>query len=484
MATLTRPQVPAYGTLDILLNSSVPKPFPSEAERERILRDELLEELANEEISLSDKGAEEADGIQPEAPSIAHKDDLNDTTVSIFFTVYITLTNNPSNQHEIMPSIAYVQKSCLMTLNNLLSVPTKWHAIVPERRHSMPSATQPLSAPQSDVESPSVALQTLVSNLRNRESGEVMVESRISDDETALLHELRTRVEGLAPSLDSNDAVLASSLVSLLSHFNRLSVIQSTMPMSRPISTQISGSGEVAGTADVFDRLKRQLSTLQLERLAQPGNVAPTGSTPVLVVETALLWSRIDADLENVVSMCKERTEALPRFSMSEHLPPQYDHVDHAFDTPPEYEHCKSQPSIDSDAKSRSGLLSTNTVAGSNEKMRLDLDAVAMAIDRLYRVAPQLHDQRVELKTSKVEQMEKARQAGVTSSRPSSKGKEKERDVGELENIFDMLGKASARKISDQSFVLNGGMSTQLEKARRRNHQKVRVASLRSSTCI
>jgi hypothetical protein len=363
-----------------------------------------------------------------------------------------------------------------MTLNNLLSGPSNWHPILPERRHSMPSASPPSSTAQADVESSSIALQTLVSNLRNRENGELMLESRISDDETTLLHELNTRVKGLASSLDVNDAILARTLVSLLSHFNRLSVIQSTMPRSRPSTsdTHISEPNDHTETVDVFDRLKRQLSSLQIERSAQPESAATSGSTPVIVVETALLWSQIDEDLERVVTMCKERTEALPRFSMSEHLPPQYDHADHAFDTPPEYEHWKSQPPEDVDTKSRSGLQTTNTVAGSSEKMRLDLDAVTMAIDRLYRVAPQLHDQRVELKTSKVEQMEKARQAGVISSQSSSKGKQKERDIGELDSIFDLLGKASGRKMADQSFVVDGGMNTQLAKARMRNHEKVR----------
>jgi ubiquitin-protein ligase E3 D len=81
MATLTRPQAPAYDTSDILLDSSVPKPFPSAEERERILRDELLEELANEEVVLSENSAE-APKSQPEALSEAHH---VDTMASMIF---------------------------------------------------------------------------------------------------------------------------------------------------------------------------------------------------------------------------------------------------------------------------------------------------------------------------------------------------------------------------------------------------------------
>jgi hypothetical protein len=86
MATLTRPQAPAYDTSDLLSNSSIPKPFPSSAEREQLLRDELLEELANEEVVLSENGLGEAGNSPPEASSGAHQVASNDTMVSMAFT--------------------------------------------------------------------------------------------------------------------------------------------------------------------------------------------------------------------------------------------------------------------------------------------------------------------------------------------------------------------------------------------------------------
>jgi ubiquitin-protein ligase E3 D len=111
--------------------------------------------------------------------------------------------------------------------------------------------------------------------------------------------------------------------------------------------------------------------------------------------------------------------------------------------------------------------------------MRFDLEAVTMAIDRLYMVAPQLHNQRVELKTSKVKEMEKARLAGQSSSSKStvSEGKQRERDVKELEGILDLIGKASDRKMTDQLVVLEGGMKARLEKARQRDLAKVRISN-------
>jgi hypothetical protein len=115
----------------------------------------------------------------------------------------------------------------------------------------------------------------------------------------------------------------------------------------------------------------------------------------------------------------------------------------------------------------------TINAATANEKMRLDLEAVTLAIDRLYLVAPQLLNQRVELKTSKLQEMEKARHAGRQSHKPAlPKGKQRERDVEELENILDLIGKASERKMADQMVVLEGGMKSRMEKARQRDMEK------------
>jgi hypothetical protein len=66
------------------------------------------------------------------------------------------------------------------------------------------------------------ALQTLLSNLRNRDSGDEMIEIDPSLNNTELMDELRLRVDSLTSSLSPSDAQLARALVSLLSHFNRI----------------------------------------------------------------------------------------------------------------------------------------------------------------------------------------------------------------------------------------------------------------------
>lgn len=358
-----------------------------------------------------------------------------------------------------------------MTLNNLLSMPTRWNPIVPDRRHSMPSTPQSSTTPRGETESSSSALQTLVTNLRNREGIEDMVEFHEAHSDTELFHELRTRVESISTSLEPADAILANSLVTLLSHFNRLSVLHANSWQS---TSEALGSHALESTApsDLFDVLKRQLSDLQLERLSSQPDILAPGAPPVLAVEAALLWNRIDEELENVVAMCKDRADNIHR-SPLDSLPPQYDPEDYEFDTPPEYDESRARTSIDS---SKSRNVSHSPIAAArhmDEKMRLDLEGVAMAIDRLFLVAPQLHNQRVELKSSKLAQMEKASREG-TQTPQSRSGKQVVDEAQELEGLVNLLGKASERSLSNQSVILEGGLPRRLEKARQKDMAKVR----------
>ncbi|RDB27814.1 hypothetical protein Hypma_002288 [Hypsizygus marmoreus] len=438
MATLTRPKLSSRPATSPVLTSAIPAPFP---------RGELVQ--AQEHDSYPSQPVEAQAGPSRTA----------DAT-----NVHDSATHRHGVLHEVLPSIADVQKSCLMTLNNLLSVPTRWNPIVPDRRHSMPSTPQ-ASNFSPDGESSSSALQTLVNNLRNRNVTDAMTEVREAGNDSELFHELRTRVESISSSLEPADAILANSLVSLLSHFSRLSEIQasSSLSLSKPSD---SSTWEPTGPSNLFDVLKRQLSDLQIERLSSQPDILTPGTPPVLAVETALLWSKIDEELETVVAMCKERTEHLPMFSQ-DHLPPQYDPEDYQFDTPPQYDDSGVRTSIDS-SKSRNMPHSPVTTARQmDEKMRLDLEGVAMAIDRLYMVAPQLHNQRVELKSSKLAQMEKASREGTLTPHSRS-GKQKDRE-DDLERMLDLLSKATDRTMTNQSVILEGGLPGRLEKARQKD---------------
>ncbi|KAJ7037956.1 HECT-like ubiquitin-conjugating enzyme-binding-domain-containing protein [Mycena alexandri] len=434
MATLTRTtEQPQKEVLAPSLTSSVPSPFPRE----------LLQASSPEELGVETLEAEAG-------PSRTLPASESNSTVVL---------------QELIPSIAYVEKTLLMTLNNLLSGPTPWNPIVPDRRHSMPTTPATSTSAQSEFQSSS-ALQTLVSNLRTRDPPDAMVEIQGNTD-AALIHELRNRVDQMSDTLEPSDAHLAESIVALLSHFNRLSVIYSTDQGVRKTPSEDTDE-PLYPPGDLFNTLKRQLSDLQVERLSTQQEPLPPNTPPVVAVEKALLWSKIDEKLETVVAMCKERSE---RF---EHLPPQYDVADYEPEHPPQYDTASIRSARD-DSKSKHNGLHSPTLAGGNEKMRMDLEAVAMAIDRLYLVAPQLHNQRVELKSSKLAQMEKARRQGsAVSASAVARGKQKQKDddTRDLENILELIGKASERTMKDQSVILDGGMKTRLERARQRDVAK------------
>ncbi|KAJ7691797.1 HECT-like ubiquitin-conjugating enzyme-binding-domain-containing protein [Mycena rosella] len=427
MATLTRTATqPQKQALDPIITSAVPSPFPRE----------LLRENSDPET-------------RAEAPEVEAGPSR---------TLPASESNSTMVLQELIPSIAYVEKTCLMTLNNLLSGPTKWDPIVPDRRHSMPSSPATSTNPQTEFQSSS-ALQTLVSNLRNRDPPDEMVEIKGSTD-VALISELQNRVDQMSHTLEPSDAHLAESIVSLLSHFNRLSVLYSVDQGARSMTLEDPHYEPPYPPGDLFNTLKRQLSDLQVERQSSQQESVPPNTPPVVAVEKALLWSKIDEELETVVAMCKQRAERI------EHLPPQYDVADYEIETPPQYDSGSIRSGYDGSTSKHNGLHSPTL--GGNEKMRLDLEAVTMAIDRLYLVAPQLHNQRVELKSSKLAQMEKARRMGSSVSR----GKQKENDTRDLENILELLGKASERTLKDQSVMLDGGMKTRLERARQRDVAK------------
>ncbi|KAG6829711.1 hypothetical protein H0H92_003746 [Tricholoma furcatifolium] len=447
MATLTRPKQLSRTTSSPILTSGVPSPFPRE----------LLINLQEPE-----------DVLPPDAEIVG------DSCVTK--SEGTKETEKHDVLKEVMPSIAHVQKSCLVTLNNLLSVPNGWSPIVPDRRHSMPPGLQASgSSSQSAVESSSSALQILVANLRNREEGSDMIQISSNHDDSDLLDELQKRVKAISPSLEPTDAIFATSLVSLLFHFQRLSAIQlnSTQTLS---DASLPSPNDIAGPSDPFSLLRRHLSDLQVERLSSQPDILGPGAPPVLKVEAALLWNKIDEDLEAVVAMCKERTENLQRIQADViSLPPEYDleddYEDYHHDALPEYEGQGLRTSMDSKSRHipHSPTLSSRPM---DEKMRLDLEGVAMAIDRLYMVAPQLHNQRVELKSSKVAQLEKASREGSRAQTPKRPGKQKETEIQELDRMLDLLSKATDRTLTDQSVILEGGLPARLEKARQKDLAK------------
>jgi len=310
-------------------------------------------------------------------------------------------------------------------------------------------------------------LYALIFKLRQLDSGESMVEIASSRDDAALLRELQGRVGRLFESNDESssvDAQLAKTLVSLLSRLQQLLSAHTQDPAPTPPST--APQTPTPASPNAFDTFKRSFTELQNDRNMHP----PPPSNPASAVENVLLWSQIDIALEQVMTLCRQRQQGLEPLllpSNSDVLPPEYDLAGSPTDDVlPAYDGHRSSFAHEAKDAKRPSFSQERFASATirNEKMRLDLEAVTIAIDRLYLVAPQLLDQRVELKASKRAQLEKARQAG------NSKGKEKHR---ELEHMVEMIGKASERKITEQTYVMDSNTKGRQERARRRESEQV-----------
>ncbi|KAG6377492.1 HECT-like ubiquitin-conjugating enzyme-binding-domain-containing protein [Boletus reticuloceps] len=322
--------------------------------------------------------------------------------------------------------------------------------------------------------------------------------------EAVLLSQLHDLVDAIVPSLGSQDAHPAQAIVALLLDLEQLPAslaLTSAQLVSPTDPSQHSenGSGPPPPPTSPYATiasLQRQLSSLQPAVASTSSGSRPT---PAESVQSALLWARIDEQLEIVVSLCRARalsspphhgmTEPSPfglvvhpseshnsnndRPSFDDALPP-YDSDCHHYsnERPPSYiaegypfASSKGKPNDEKSLLEQyppekvSSRVSTSTFPADTgmtterdhamSSNSLDLDAITHAIERLYVVAPQLANQRVELRREKLMQMEKAKQ-----------GKGKARTLAdiadpELDKMLDLLGRASAREIPDQSVVVD-----------------------------
>ena len=321
-----------------------------------------------------------------------------------------------------------------MTLNNLLSQDANaWQPIVPTRRHSMPAQSPTISSAEFQSLLPiptSSALHTLVTNLRHRYDSSPHDVGFV--DNATLLDELDTRVTSLVDSgsIHPRDARLAQSLVSLLTHLNRVSILSPHSSHRTPVDFL-----QTSSTADIYDILRRQVSELQSHRDAHAPPVCndPAQVPRVEAGEHDLIWNNIDNDLDEVLHLCRERAEPAPRPYSPDalSLPPEYDINDYEPPTydPAEYSETAATKAAQSYHKPTSSSMHPQAQSPVEEKMRLDLEAVTMAIDRLYLVAPQLSNQRIELKRAKLEQMEQARAGGSNTIASSARRKGKAKEI-------------------------------------------------------
>lgn len=320
---------------------------------------------------------------------------------------------------NIHTCVAAVQHSCLITLANILSL----------------------------HDSGTLTVSCLIHALRARDGHQQPRDLPLGE-----LAQLRELVDAIVPSLHSQDAHLAQAIVALLLDLQQLPASPAHDPSHLTPPTSASPHATIAS-------LQRRLSSLQLS----PSTSSASRHTSAESVQTALFWARIDDQLDSVVSLCKARASDMTsrqfnndhRPSFDDTLPPEYD-AEYLYEHPPSYvadDHLYQERPSDEKRLAEQyppeKLLSRASTEHSVSSNSLDLDTITHAIERLYVVAPQLANQRVELRREKITQMESAK---------AGKGKActlADTDDPELDKMLDLLGKASAREIPDQSVVID-----------------------------
>ena len=391
-----------------------------------------------------------------------------------------------------------------MTLSSLLSVSTALSSSTQCSTHELSTGTlflpSSLTSAVADSCSSTQVLAALVNTLRTRdgtldsEVSQSQSDGQNSTDEAALLDQLHDLVDTLAPSMHRHDTHLAQAIIALLADLQQLPASFSASLSSCASSSIQRVTPTDGGPHLVLTTLKKKLSSLQPNTTNSASSSSPAvRPTPIQTVQAALLWARIDEQLEVVVELCKARAGAepylssdnldpfsdaahisgvdtipsrAPSFDAQHLLPPQYEYeydVSHE-DMPPAYptDLALAPPrrslAYDRKAPLESGYppekvstvpSTSQSVSDVERSTALDLDLVTHAIDRLYAVAPQLANQRVELRREKITQMQKAR---------NNKGKSPATtiaDDAEFDKMFYLLGRANSREMADQKVAID-----------------------------
>lgn len=330
-----------------------------------------------------------------------------------------------------MPSVMHVKSACLVALVEMF---TDLHLA------QKVTSDEPMNSAQD------LKLRTLLNAIKDHQfSGEPLGMLDIQG--------LELRLSDWITLLRPRDAELATNLLSLLS---QLDSISSFNDAKIPLQT-VSDTND----ANVYQNLRCQLEDLR-SRGNGPYSPAPADVVQSHIMEPTFL-NEIISTLDTVQILCNYnyRTRSV---QYAESIPPDYELPSPSRSTfdleaPPQYRKNSDRHIIDSKQHLQPSQESYS------EKMRLDLESVARAIDRLHRAAPQLHDQRAELRFSKISNGLKTKKLG--------KQKAIEPGPDDLNHILDLVGKASERKMFDQVVLVEGGMNARLDEARRKEQNQV-----------
>lgn len=382
-----------------------------------------------------------------------------------------------------------------------------------------------------------------------------------SKEGAGALQEIRTRLDYLAPYFSiatsteevNSDAQAAKNLASMLGIIRRLQTLYKASPFlasSHPFATPLPTPGQEGrfsfevqeddkpvseGSKEIYSALQKQAKALQSASLSRQESYDSANIVrAVEEAEVELLWGRLGDLLGNTMQAFKltspnrtpsttrranheylfgatpamsndvaafDNQNALPEYSSLE--PPSYDRGDFD-DEKDSFDSVKEYPvrEVNGQAGGRT-LPRTPVISSSDEKMQMDLDRMASAIERLYVSAPQLANQRVDaVNYNNIEARQQMREKQLAklgsaierlckgrledqrasllhhnqnenlnnpfaSSRSRSKSRERDLQKESLDRLLDEIDRAAARTLDGQRASMNSRQQNALIGARK-----------------
>jgi hypothetical protein len=196
----------------------------------------------------------------------------------------------------------------------------------------------------------------------------------ISSPDVATLDRIQHHLDANTPFVPNDDYSLACTLAALLGYLYRILELSEISGNSNSNINPGSHSAEEllhkVNDDNIYSTLHKEVTTLQ-NRRASLSHQSQTAD------ERLATWNEIDRLMEIVASLCRDRSN---------------------IDPPPKYSYNSEENGSSLTEPPKYSSISTNKINKmDSEKTKVDLENVISAIERVYYVAPQLNNQRVEL---------------------------------------------------------------------------------------
>ncbi|WVQ73743.1 hypothetical protein IAR50_003323 [Cryptococcus sp. DSM 104548] len=335
-----------------------------------------------------------------------------------------------------------------------------------------PPAPFPTELLQNDIgSSSSIGQADLIKPLQSVQRSVVQALSAFLPDELASGQGSPSQRGGNGGSHDlGEESQLAGALIELLEVSYELEGLIPPPISSAEDSIELSNAPQTPPPTDLASSLKHlqhaRSTSITLNQLSPNSPTTPWPADlhpPVGEVRRELAWARMESLSRVVLELVKQGAEGRDGLGEGEGLPPRYETHESDVglpsysDVPPTSTDSTLKAS-DTDSKEPENRGSLDTLASERptahrEKMLSELEAVTLAIERLYDAAPRFQNQRVEIKP---------RAARRTSGPLTNGGQARELSVGEREK----LERVKRKELDEIWMLMNGGRYEVLEAQR------------------